>query len=316
MNPKERRFMPRGLDIMAVLGCPEALAILKADGDTDYDGYDAMLAFLRKDVGKMMEDRKAENLYYAWLYALQPMLVPIESAKVPACLRSQDWMHKQLATTLASWAELRHDTILYVKQSYTPTARGMPAPPKNEPLYFVEPQPEVFRRMAAMVTKMRKDLAAMDALPEGLEKNYERYAAICEKLADVADKELAGKDLTPEDQQVLASAAAELKLCTVLPEALRKKVLSETDSNMAVAADVHTDTNAEKALEECVGSPCLLAVTMKVGDRPVTFRGATFSYYEFKQPMKDRLTDEAWQKMIETAKDRPALPAWFPAAKD
>ena len=37
-----------------------------------------------------------------------------------------------------------------------------------------------------------------------------------------------------------------------------------------------------------------------------------FSYYEFKHPMKDRLTDEAWQKMLSSA-ERPAVPAWYPA---
>jgi hypothetical protein len=313
MNPKERRFMPRGLDVFAVFGCPEALALLKADGDTEYDGYDAMLDFLRKDVGKMMQDRKAENLYYAWLDALQPMLRPIESPNVPACLRSQGWMRKQLATSLASWAELRHDTILYVKQSYTPTAKGAPPPPKESPVFYVEPQPEVFRRMAKMVAKMQKDLAALGVMPEGLEKNYARFSALCEGLAAVADKELAGKELSAEDKAFLAQAARELKACTVLPEALAKKVLSETDSNMALVADVHTDTNAEKVLEEGVGTPLLLTVTMKLGGRQVTLSGATFSYYEFKHPMKDRLTDEAWQKLLENAKDRPALPTWFPA---
>jgi hypothetical protein len=275
-----------------------------------------MLAFCQKDVGKLMDDHKAENLYYAWLYALQPMLKPIESDKVAACLRSNDWMHKQMATALASWAELRHDTILYVKQSYTPgagSAPGMHERPK--PVHFVEPQPEAYRRMAAMVAKMQKDLAAMDAMPAGLEKNYERFAAVCEKLAVVADKELAGKDLTPEDQQTLAGAVWELKSCTVLPDNLKKAVLSETDSSMAVAADVHTDTNASKVLEECVGTPFLLTVTMTVAGKPVIFSGATFSYYEFKHPMDKRLTDEAWQKMLEVEKDRPALPAWLPVKK-
>jgi hypothetical protein len=309
MTPPQRRFMPRGLDVLAVLGCDEALSILKTDGDTEYEDYDAMLAFLRHDVGKLMATHKDENLYYGWLYALQPMLKPLSSDKVPACLRSEGWLHKQMNTSLASWAELRHDTILYVKQSYTPTAESA----KPQPHYYVEPQPEVFRRMARMVLKMRKDLGDMGVMPEGLEKNYERFAAVCEKLAAVADKELQGEALTPEDQAAAAQAARELKASTELPEALQKKIASEADSNMALVADVHTDTNAGVCLEECVGSPLALEVKMKIGDRMETLRGAAFSYYEFKHPMKDRLTDEAWQKMLSNEKDRPALPTWVPA---
>ncbi|MBN1933893.1 MAG: DUF3160 domain-containing protein, partial [Anaerolineae bacterium] len=34
-----------------------------------------------------------------------------------------------------------------------------------------------------------------------------------------------------------------------------------------------------------------------------------FTYYEFKWPMSDRLTDEAWRAMLE-AGQAPAQPAW------
>ena len=314
MRPPERRFMPRGLDVMAVFGFDEALAILKADGDTEYKGYDEMLAFLRKDVGAMMKARKGENLYYAWLHALQPMMKLIESKHVPACLRSKRWLRKQLATSLASWAELRHDTILYVKQSYTPAPRGMPRPPRVMPGY-VEPQPEVFRRIGRMVAKMSKDLAALGVMPEGLDRNYASFAATCDKLAALAEKEVAGKPLTDKDHQFIHRVAGALKRTTILPPALRKKILSETDAKMALIADVHTDTNAGVVLEEGVGTPFLLTVTMPLGGKLTTLRGAVFSYYEFKHPMKDRLTDEAWHKMLAAAAKRPALPAWVPVEK-
>ena len=39
-------------------------------------------------------------------------------------------------------------------------------------------------------------------------------------------------------------------------------------------------------------------------------RGATFSYYEFVQPLGTRLTDEEWQKMLEEKK-APAVPEWM-----
>jgi hypothetical protein len=42
-----------------------------------------------------------------------------------------------------------------------------------------------------------------------------------------------------------------------------------------------------------------------------------FSYYEFKHPMDDRLTDEAWQEMLENEESRPSLPGWLaPAMAD
>jgi hypothetical protein len=38
-------------------------------------------------------------------------------------------------------------------------------------------------------------------------------------------------------------------------------------------------------------------------------RGGTFSYYEFHQTMEDRLTDEAWQEMLDDGLV-PAMPSW------
>lgn len=38
--------------------------------------------------------------------------------------------------------------------------------------------------------------------------------------------------------------------------------------------------------------------------------GPVFSYYEFRQPMNDRLTDEAWRELLDSPQRLPR-PAWF-----
>jgi nucleoside-diphosphate-sugar epimerase len=84
--------------------------------------------------------------------------------------------------------------------------------------------------------------------------------------------------------------AKELKYSAELPAELKKKVLSGTDSEMALIPDVHTDTNALKVLEEGVGAPFILTVNMPIDGKMTRLQGAVFSYYEFKWPMADRLT--------------------------
>ena len=80
---------------------------------------------------------------------------------------------------------------------------------------------------------------------------------------------------------------------------------------MAVIADVHTDVNPPaQVLEEAVGDAFTIYVLVPAGDRLVLTQGAVFSYYEFKQPISDRLTDEAWQAM-EPKPDRPAWTSSF-----
>ena len=304
---RECRCFPRGLDILAVFGSDEALAILKDGGDTEYAGHDSMMSDLRVEMARMMDERKSENLYYGWLHALIPLLEAPKGGAVPGFLRTKAWTRKQLATALASWAELRHDTILYVKQSYAPAERAVMRP--REVRGYVEPYPETYDRIARMIRKMRTDLAALGAMPEGLDGNYRSFEDTVSRLAAISRKELAdSKVLTPDEYRFISYVAGRLKSSTRLPRGLRKKILSETDSKMALIADVHTDNNSGQVLEEGVGPPFLLTVRMSVEGEPTTLRGAVFSYYEFKWPKKDRLTDEKWQEILADEKTRPALP--------
>jgi hypothetical protein len=305
---RQCRGFPRGLDVLAGFGSDEALAILEEEGDTEYEGYDQMLSDLRKEMPRMMEERKQENLYYAWLYSLLPLLGSPKGKAVPGFLTTREWTRKELSTALASWAELRHDTILYVKQSYAPAEQMARPRPK---VGYVEPYPETYERIARMVGKMRTDLTALGVMPEGLERNYEAFEAVAARLAALSRKELAGEPLSEEENAFLVSVAGALKNSTSLPEALRKKTLSDADSRMAVIADVHTDNNTEQVLEEGVGTPFLLTVTMPIEGRMTTLKGAVFGYYEFKWPMGDRLTDEKWQGIIANDRTRPPQPPWL-----
>jgi hypothetical protein len=59
-------------------------------------------------------------------------------------------------------------------------------------------------------------------------------------------------------------------------------------------------------LEEGVGDAFHIYVVVMVEGELVVADGGVFSYYEFKQPMSDRLTDEAWQEMS----PKPDQPSW------
>ncbi len=308
---RECRGFPRGLDVLAVFGSEQALSILEGQGDTDYEGYARMLAYLRDDIGTMMAERRSENLYYGWLWSLMPLLEVPSGRTVPGFIQGKAWTRKQLATALASWAELRHDTILYVKQSYTPTERAMPPVARAG---YVEPYPETYRRIANMVQKMRTELGALGVMPEGLERNYRMFEETVRELERTSRRQLAGESLPETEHQRIRRAPARLRAATQLPARLREEILSETDSRMALIADVHTDNNTRQVLEEGVGHPFLLTVRMDVNGRPVTLKGGVFSYYEFKHPMEERLTDEAWQKMLGDEGSRPAMPGWLASA--
>lgn len=76
-----------------------------------------------------------------------------------------------------------------------------------------------------------------------------------------------------------------------------------------MVADVHTDTNPPaQAMEEGVGYVDPMYLAYKVPDgRIMVGTGPALSYYEFKQPIDQRLTDDAWKQML---KQSPARPEW------
>jgi hypothetical protein len=70
-------------------------------------------------------------------------------------------------------------------------------------------------------------------------------------------------------------------------------------------ADVHTNPREATVLEVGVGNPSFLVVAIdNQGDR-AAYVGPVYSYYEFHQPARSRLTDEQWQERIKNGKAPP-----------
>ncbi|MHC4574215.1 MAG: DUF3160 domain-containing protein [Planctomycetota bacterium] len=78
---------------------------------------------------------------------------------------------------------------------------------------------------------------------------------------------------------------------------------------MPIVADVFTEVNSSQVLEQAVGRPAEIFVIASVDGKDKVCLGAVYSYYEFKQPMSERLTDEEWRSMLMNGK-QPPLPEW------
>ena len=300
------RCFPRGLDIMAVLGSERAYEILKDEGGTEYEGkdtsYDKQLNELKSQFDEFDVAEWNRNLYWAWLYALKPLLEEFGDG-YPTFMQTEAWQDKELQTALASWAELRHDTILYAKQSYTPTCTAIP--PQPEPVVgYVEPVPDFYARMLALTSMTKEGLTQLNALNDDERVRLENLEYILSRLIDISRDELENKELDEADYEFIRNFGEQLDSIVAGVEAKGKET--------TIVADVHTDTNPPRqVLEEGVGYVDLILVAYKVPDgRILIGAGPVFSYYEFKHPMAERLTDEQWREMLEQG-DAPERPAWI-----
>ena len=296
------RCFPRGLDLMSVLGSKVASDILACEGDTEYKNYDEQVKNLKLFFDGLPPCQWEETLYWRWLYILKLLVIqphPVQNG-YPVFMQSNAWLLKELNTALGSWAELRHDTILYAKQSYTMLAVSMPKPPEFTK-GWVEPYPEIYKLMS----EFAKNLADITICPKEVKKNLNDYSKILVSFSEISKKELLEEDLSDEEYKLIWNIGRTLKGLTIFSEALMKQITSGTDEKMAVIADVHTDPNSQKVLEEGVGYANTIYV--KLGYKIV--KGGIFSYYEFKTPMSERYTDEKWQN--ELVQQPRELQKWF-----
>ncbi len=111
------RGFPRGLDAMALLGSERAVYWLDELNDSSYKNYSIQYNKLDSEFSNFSVADWNRNLYWSWLYSLQPLLNDYGSG-YPTFMQTDAWQDKELSTSLSSWTELRHDTILYAKQSY------------------------------------------------------------------------------------------------------------------------------------------------------------------------------------------------------
>lgn len=291
------RCFPRGLDVMAVLGSDRARTILIEEGDTDYINYWLRFNELKSQFDAFDVSDWNRNLYWGWLYSLRALIEEFPQG-YPNFMRTEAWQKKEINAALASWTQLRHDTILYAKQSYTPVATGIP-----NVTGYVEPVPEFYGRLLALTRMTRQGLSDLGVLSAKTTERLTSLEQILSRLIDIANKELTNQQLSSADYWYIRGFGQTLEEAVV--------GVDDTGVKTTLVADVHTHTAEGKVLEEAVGYVDLVVVACPAQDGSVFLAaGPVLSYYEFKHRMSDRLTDETWRELLASA-ERPDRPRWF-----
>ncbi|WP_410510140.1 DUF3160 domain-containing protein [Methanosarcina hadiensis] len=291
------RGFPRGLDTMALLGSERAVYWLNELNDSSYKNYSIQYNKLDSEFSNFSTAEWNRNLYWSWLYSLRPLLKDHGSG-YPTFMQTDAWQDKELSTSLASWTELRHDTILYAKQSYG-IEESLPVF-EDKPAGYVEPVPEFYNRLLALTRMTESGLEEMDALDEDSRWKFKSLEKTLEKLIEISEKELENEELTEEDKVYISKFGEIIQSSVNVDEEARKTTL---------IADVHTEPNNEQVLEEGTGYVDMLIVAFTTPDgRIFLAAGPVMSHYEFKQPMSDRLTDEGWREMLKA--NPPERPEW------
>ncbi len=316
---KIKRMMPDPLDVMFVLGNDDALPLLESQLE-EYS-YSAQLETLRYLVESYDGSFWEDSLYNMWLQSIRALNPVQNSDNQPFFMKTTAWHQEKLNTQLASWTQLRHDTILYVKQSYTGGGATC-----SYPHSYVEPYPELYRGIAAFAERAEgffSQLESANDTPERIARFYgETVQPLMLRLAELADKELSGQAFTEEECEFLSDMLETMKGCGGpfysgwLPSLYYDWKKFKED--YFLVADVHTQPTDEegrplgKVLHVGNGL-CNLGVFIAQSPsndfQRTAFIGPVMSYYEHITENFQRLNDDEWAALLRSD-DKPDRPDW------
>ncbi len=300
------RGMVSGLDVMKAFGSNTADLYLRNEYEK-YPGLKPKLEELEKFFDSKDEKFWGNNYYNMVLFETGAQ-AKFEPGSGFYFTETPKWAVKSMLAAHGTWAELRHDTILYVKQAgaaeragdgeIEPTYRSEKLP---QTVHYIEPNIPFFQGY-----KFANSLLAQTYEHYGLLDNKAKQALnalnkIADKALSIAQLELDDKPVPDEQLAWIATIPPELAEYVMLYESRFSYAESDDQFKMAVIADVFTGAGA--VLETGVGIPYRIYVALNDGQGGKRIAvGYTFSYYEFVNPMGDRLTDEDWKATVYSGK--------------
>lgn len=310
------RFMPNPLDAaFAALGNNQALA-LESEQLAAFEGLPGALGSLRFAIDNHDTSFWGANLYNLWSDSLR-QLSPAPDSRDPASLGlprvagTEAWGRRLLNTQLGSWAQLRHDTLLYAKQSNT----GIPG--CEFPDAYVEPNPEFFHALVRFAERGSELLASLPDEPY-ITQNFSQYfnslATSASLLGQMAEQQKTGEPFSASQLAFINDAVridVEEQGCTEqeIPDGWYADLFYRREKSVEqdlTIADVHTqpaDANGTivgKVLHVATGLPRLMALTVDTCTGPRAYAGMAFAYHERITEDFDRLTDDRWTASVES----------------
>ena len=127
---------------------------------------------------------------------------------------------------------------------------------------------------------------------------------LLQKLFNIVNKQLTGKELSGVERRVFFNLYSTIEF--IAQDFDTRRLFRTT-----LVADVHAVPVDGMVVEEGVGFIDVIVVACPLAEgKAFLAAGPVFSYYEFKHPISDRLTDEAWQKMLDSP-EKPERPSWY-----
>lgn len=283
------RMFPSGLDVLAAAGSPRARELTLAPSP-DRPAHERAL----DQAGTLFREfsQAPEPTHYGRTLGLLDTLRAPAPPEAPAFMRTDAYGDKNLMTALSVWASLRHTWVLHAKQS---ADWGVGVQEEFPVIGYVEPNRAFFQAMQTLVSETDECFSGVPGVNLSL---LQKFGKMVEDLTGILRKQQAGEALSRQEDWLLRH----------YDDAIGALDESQTHWSAKIA-DVHTNLYTEHCLEVGTGGYMPVYVVLERNGVQELLVGGVCSYYEFTQPIANRLTDSEWRARWEIG-DVPPLPAW------
>ena len=164
---------------------------------------------------------------------------------------------------------------------------------------YVEPETEVYRRFMLLAQQTAEGLHGYGLIGSEDLENLSRLEELARRLLTISEKELSNESLTEEEYDLIREYGGTLE--HFWTEAVKDKTesawLDAKEIPAALVTDIATDPNGS-VLQIATGRPAEVVVVVPVDGQLRLASGVVFDFYQFEQPMSNRLTDTQWRQMI------------------
>jgi len=303
------RLFPSTLDVLFSLGNNAAAQLLIPEMNEYH--YSSNLASLRYLIDFYESDFWNSTLYNAWLGSIRSLNPTEEWEELPVFMQTAAFWQQKMNTQLSSWTQLRHDNLLYAKQSYT---GGTVC---SYPYTYVEPFPELYLSLKTIAELGYNKFQNINFSDPNINQNIMDYfnflGDVSDTLASIAQKELDGTPLSINETDFLKRIVYNLPQGSGTPPydgwyaRLFYNDFSHSQDGLLkedhIVADIHTTPT------DCSGNQWgwishvgtgpinLCVVVTEMADGQLTaFIGPVLSYYEYRTIDFERLTDTEWDE--------------------
>ena len=307
----QNRTCVRGLDIISILGSSAAESFISMQDYTEstdvtyFAGGKALKEAhetLRSRVDKL-DTAYWTKTYYSNILATVRAQATFSQGVGFYFTECPMWNIKSLISSHATWAELKHDTILYAKQSGAEKGGGddwdisYRTKPFPRPRNYIEPNLSFWKMSLNSIKQLisiYRSFNLMDDETSGiLSSLFDMYS----RIYDICSKETADIAISDDDNKWIRTIP-NLFATYVMIHQDQGDIKEQKDLQMACIADVFTNNDIGECLEVGIGVPYKMYVPLNDCNGKRIAVGFIPSYYEFYQPTSNRLNDDQWKASV------------------